>query len=313
VANEAHVRAALPTKRAPRPEDDAIAALAGRQHGVVSRAQLAELGIRAGAIKHRTSVGRLHPLHRGVYAVGHRALRREAWWMAAVLAAGPGAALSYRSAAELWGIRNGSRTRVEVSVPRHRRSTTRLEVHVVDMQPDEVTLYRGIQVTTPARTLLDLAAVITEQHLNAAFQEAEVRRLTSPTSLDALVARYAGRQGTRAIQQVLTQHHDRGRTIPTSLLERRFLALLDAHGLPRPEINHISPNGELDATWHEQRLVVECDSFATHGTREAFERDRAKDRALQVAGWRVTRVTWRQLIDDGDVVARQIAALLQEH
>ena len=231
--------------------------------------------------------------------------------MAAVLAAGPGAALSYRSAAELWRMRNGSRARIEVSVPGHRRSTTRLEMHVVDTRPDEVTLHRGIPVTTPARTLLDLAAVVSPEHLKAAFQEAEVRRLTSPTSLDALVARYAGRRGTRAIQRVLEEHHDRGRSIPTSILERRFLALLDAHGLTRPEINHLSDNGELDATWHEQRLVVECDSFATHGTRAAFERDRAKDRALQAAGWRVIRVTWRQLIDDADVVGGQVAALLR--
>jgi hypothetical protein len=105
MASEAHVGADMQTKRASRRVDEAIAALATRQHGVVSRAQLLDLGVGAGAIKHRAGLGRLRPLHRGVYAVGHRALRREAWWMAAVLAAGPGAALSYRSAAELWGIR----------------------------------------------------------------------------------------------------------------------------------------------------------------------------------------------------------------
>jgi predicted transcriptional regulator of viral defense system len=290
--------------------DEAIAARAGRQHGVVSRAQLVELGLGAGAIKHRVSIGRLQPMYRGVYAVGHRALRREAWWLAAVLAAGPGAALSYRSAAELWGMRNSSRARTEVSVSRHRRSTARIEVHVVDMQADEVVVNRGVPVTTPARTLLDLAAVLSPQHLKAAFDEAEVRRLTSPTSLDALVARYPRRNGTAAIRRVLKKHNDRGVAIPTSILERRFLAVLDARGLPRPEINRLSDHGELDATWREQRVIVECDSFATHGTREAFERDRAKDRALQAAGWRVVRVTWRQLIDDADVVARQIAALL---
>jgi predicted transcriptional regulator of viral defense system len=310
MADEAHVGAALPTERAPRRADDAIAVVASRQHGVISRAQLVEFGLGPGAIKHRISLGRLHPLHRGVYTVGHRALRREAWWLAAVLAAGPGAALSYRSAAELWGMRNGSRARVEVSVPRHRRSTARIEVHVVEMRPDEITVHDGIPVTTPARTLLDLAAVVSPQHLKAAFEEAEVRRLTSPTSLDALVARHQKRRGTATIKRILQEHHDRGQSIPTSILERRFLALLDAHGLPRPEINHLSDNGELDATWHEQRLVVECDSFATHGTREAFERDRAKDRALQAAGWRVIRVTWRQLIDDADVVGKQLAALL---
>src|SRR3954470_1835955 len=310
MANEAHVWGVIHTKRAPRGVEEAIAALASRQHGVVSRAQLLDLGLGADAIKHRVALGRLHPMYRGVYAVGHTALRSEAWWLAATLAAGPGAALSYRSAAELWGVRNGSRARIDVSVPRHRRSTSRLEVHVVEMQCDEVTVEDGIRVTTPARTLLDLATVVSPQHLKAAFDEAEVRRLTSPTSLDALVARYPGRRGTRAISELLARHRAIGAAIPTSVLERRLLTVLDANGLPRPHINRRSDNGELDATWHEQRLIVECDGFATHGTREAFERDRAKDRALQVAGWRVVRLTWRQLTDDPETVAAHLRALL---
>jgi very-short-patch-repair endonuclease len=89
-----------------------------------------------------------------------------------------------------------------------------------------------------------------------------------------------------------------------------LLALLDAGDLPRPTINRLSDDGELDAIWHEQRLIVECDGFAAHGTRKAFEEDRAKDRALQVAGWRVVRVTWRQLTTDGELIARQLRALL---
>src|SRR3954470_14722257 len=161
MSHAAHVGAEIPTKRAPRVEG-AIAALAARQHGVVSRSQLLDLGVGVGAIKHRVAEGRLQVLHRGVYAVGHRALRREAWWMAAVLAGGPGAALSYRSAADLWRIRPSSRTRIDVSVPRHRRTTPRLELHKVELQPDEVITERGIRVTTPARTLLDLASVLTE-------------------------------------------------------------------------------------------------------------------------------------------------------
>jgi hypothetical protein len=277
---------------------------------VLSRAQLLDIGLGPDAIKHRVALGRLHRMHRGVYAVGHRALRHEAWWMAAVLAAGLGATLSYRSAAQLWGIRSSSRARIDISVPRHRRSTPRLEVHVVVMQPDEVTMERGIPVTTPARTLLDLAAVVSTQHVKAAFDEAEVRRLTSPTSLDALVRRYRGRRGTRAIDHVLDEHRRNGQTVPTSLLERRFLALVAAHDLPRPQINPDSGQGELDARWPEHRLIVECDGFATHGTRKAFEEDRAKDRALQVAGWRVVRITWRQLTADRDTIAAQLAALL---
>src|SRR4051795_5838669 len=228
MANEAHVWGVIHTKRAPRGVEEAIAALASRQHGVVSRAQLLDLGLGADAIKHRVALGRLHPMYRGVYAVGHTALRSEAWWLAATLAAGPGAALSYRSAAELWGMRNGSRGRIDVSGPRPRRSTPRLELHLVELRPDEVTTAAGIPVTTPARTLLDVAAVVTEQHLEHAFHEAEVRRLATPTSLAALVARYPGRSGTPAIRQLLAQHKAIGQSPPTSVLERRFLAFLDA-------------------------------------------------------------------------------------
>jgi very-short-patch-repair endonuclease len=287
-----------------------VATLAERQYGVVSRAQLLDLGVRAGAIKHRVELRRLRPLHRGVYAVGHRALRREAWWMAAVLSAGDGAVLSYRSAAALWGMRDTARARIEVSVPRHRRSTARVEVHEVELPPDEVTRERGIPVTTPARTLVDLAAVVSESELEHAFNEAQFRRLGSPTSLDVLIARYPRRPGTPAIRRVLDNHKRNGETVTRSRLERRFLALVDAHGLPRPRINRRTEHGELDARWPEQRLVVECDGFAAHGTREAFERDRARDRELTAAGWRVVRITWRQLTEDGDVIARQLAALL---
>ena len=202
--------------------------------------------------------------------------------MAAVLAAGDGAVLSYRSAADLWGIRDTARAQIEVSVPRHRRSTARLEVHVTSMRPDEVTVTRGIPVTTPARTLLDLAAVVSED-LEHAFNEAEFRRLTSPTSLNALLARYPRRKGTKEIAHILENHKRNGATVTRSHLERRFLALIDAHDLPRPHINRHTRHGELDARWPDQRLVVEV------------------------------RITWRQLTSEADLIARQLATLLGPH
>ena len=142
------------------------------------------------------------------------------------------------------------------------------------------------------------------------WSETRVMKLTSPTSLDDLVARYPRRAGTRAIKAVLTKHRAIGAPIPASLLERRLRAIVAAYDLPRPEINHRSDHGELDVIWREEKLIVECDGFATHGTRRAFEADRARDRELVVAGWRVVRVTWRQLADEPDTIARQIAALL---
>jgi hypothetical protein len=308
MASERRIRSDIPTKSSSRREE-AIVAAADGQVGLVSTAQLVALGLGPGAIKHRVAVGRLRPYRRGVYAVGHRSLRPEAPWMAAVLAAGPDAVLAGRSAAALWRIRDSARPVIEVISPR-RLALRGIESHRIALPTDEVTVHRGVPVTTPARTLLDLAAVLTEQQLKRAFEEAELRRLTSPTSLDALVARYPGRRGTTAIKRVLEEHRTNGRAVPTSILERRFLVLLDANDLPRPNINRITEQGELDATWPEHRLIVECDGFATHGTRTAFERDRARDRELVAAGWRVIRLTWRQLADDPDTIARQLKTLL---
>ena len=311
MASEAHVGVDTETERAPRAIEQAIATLAMRQHGVVSAGQLRAIGLGASAVKHRARTGRLHRLHRGVYAVGHRALRHEAWWMAAVLAAGDGAVLSHRSAAALWRMRGAGPGSIDVITPRHRRCSARLQMHEVALAADEVTLERGIPVTTPARTLLDLAIVVGPEQLQAAFDQAEYRRLGSATSVETLLARYPGRPGTRPLRRVLEDHRRNGETVTRSLLERRLLALVAKHGLPCPRINRVGPEGELDARWPDQRLVVECDGFAAHGTRRAFEHDRARDRALQVAGWRVVRITWRQLTDDADVIARQLAALLR--
>jgi very-short-patch-repair endonuclease len=292
-----------------RSADDVIAELAAAQHGVVSRAQLVALGIGPDAVDRRIAGRRLHPIHRGVFAVGHRLRTRDGTWMAAVLAAGPDSVLGFRSAGALWQMRASGR--LEVIGPRKLRRPG-IEVHRIALAADEVTAVRGIPVTTPARTLFDLAAVVTPDQLAHAFDEAEYRRLTSPVSLDALVARYPGRRGTQAIRRVLDNHRRNGETRTRSELERRFLTLLEAHGLPRPTINRESDHGELDARWPQQRLVVECDGFAAHGTRRAFEDDRARDRALVADGWRVVRITWRQLTTDGDTIAAQLSTLLAQ-
>jgi very-short-patch-repair endonuclease len=290
--------------------DEVIAAWAERQHGVVTRAQLLAEGVGRRAIDRRIASGLLRPVHRSVFAVGHRALRREGWWLAAVLAAGPDAALSYRSAAGFWAIRSDTRARIEVTVPRHRRSTARVEIHHIVMPDDEVQAEDGLRVTTPARTLFDLAAVVTPAQLEAAFNEAQYRRLTSPVSLDALLARYPGRRGTQALRRVLDNRRTNGEMRTRSELERELIQLVDAENLPRPIINRTTGHGELDARWPEQRVIVECDGFAAHGTRKAFEDDRARDRALVVDGWRVVRLTWRQLTDEPGTIAEQLATLL---
>jgi hypothetical protein len=271
-----------------------IAALAERQHGVVAAWQL-DLG--RGAVAHRVRTGQLHVWYRGVYAVGHRVLTREGRWMAAVLAAGPDAVLSHRSAAALWGIRPSARPRIEVTAPR--RSRPGVQVHQARLAPDEITVRDGIPVTTPARTLVDLAAVLRPDEIKKAVNQAEILRLPYPD-----LSRYTGRRGMKHLQTrpepVMTR----------SKLERDFIAFVEAHGLPTPLVNAGLGTKEPDFRWPKHKLIVEVDGFGTHGTRQAFEDDRARDRRLAAAGWQVVRVTYRQLHEEPRTVARDLAALL---
>jgi very-short-patch-repair endonuclease/predicted transcriptional regulator of viral defense system len=292
-----------------RRSDVAIAELARRQHGVVARRQLLALGLSLDAIDHRVERHRLHPLHRGVYAVGHRAVTGDGRWMAAVLAAGEAAVLSHRSAAALWGIRETRSAKIEVTAPRERRRPG-VTVWRAKLPSDEVTVHDGIPVTTPARTLLDLAAILDEHRLARAAERAEAIRLTSPTSLAELVDRYPRRPGTRNLKRLVEDH----RIVPTTTasdLERRFLTFLDANELPRPLVNESVDPFTPDFRWTDQRLIVELDGFETHGTRAAFERDRARDRRLMSEGWRVARITTRQLDEAPTELADELRALLR--
>jgi very-short-patch-repair endonuclease len=280
--------------------------LAARQHGVVARWQLLALGLGRRAIDHRVERGRLHVVHRGVYAVGHRAITQHGRWMAAVLAAGPGAVLSHRSAAALWGIRPSSRTRIDVTVPRTLHATKALHPHCAVLAPDETTTEHGIPMTTPARTLLDLAGVVDTRALERALNEAEVLRLSSPTPIETLLDRHPAKRGAANLRALLLT----SRSSTRSELEARFLTLVDTHDLPRPQTNTIIEGMEVDAAWRRQRLIVELDGYAFHRTRHAFERDRARDRRLAAKGWRVLRVTWRDVEHRKEELAADLRALL---
>lgn len=186
-----------------RAQDRRIAELAGRQHGVVGRRQLQELGMGREAIEVRLRAGRLHRLHRGVYAVGHKALSLESRWMAAVLACGPGAVLSHRSAAALWGIRDPSSRAIEVTSRAKSRSRGSIQRHFAMLPDDEVTTQLEIPVTTVPRTLFDLAAVSSVDAVEHALLESEYLRLHDRLSLPDLLDRYPGRRGSPAIAECL--------------------------------------------------------------------------------------------------------------
>jgi very-short-patch-repair endonuclease len=288
-------------------DDEAIARLAERQYGVVARAQLAALGLGADAIDYRLQCKRLHPLHRGVYAVGQRRLRREARWMAAVLAYGPGAVLSHRPGGAHWQIVS-DRGPCEVTIPKARRSRPDIRVHQARLPADEITVHEGIPVTTVPRTLFDLAAGLPQRQLERAINEAEVLHLWDELSLDRLLHRYPRHKGNKAVRAALHRRRE-GSTITKSELEEMFLDLTDGAGIERPEINAIVEGFEVDAVWRDARLVIELDGRNTHGTAFAFERDRQRDRVLQVAGWRPVRITYRQLRDTPQTVVEDVRRL----
>ncbi len=290
-----------------------LADLAGRQHGVVARRQLLGLGMTGRMVERRLRCGRLHPLHRGVYAVGHLAVTARGRWLAAVLAAGAGAVLSHRSAAALWGVRATAAALIDVTVPHGRAARAGLRRHEIPLADDERTLCDGIPVTSPARTLFDLAAVLAPHALERAAAQAEAQRLAGAASLAAVLQRHAGRTGAPAVRALLASGAlDAG--ITRSALEERFLEFLDAHGLPRPQLNRALAVGgrtiEADCVWPGRRLIVELDSRAFHDTGAAFERDRERDRALLAHGWQTARVTWRHVHAGGPATARDLRRLL---
>lgn len=230
--------------------------------------------------------------------------------MDGVLTAGAGAVLSHRAAGALWRIRPSER--IDVTSVRQRRSRA-VVFHRGLLALDEVTVEDHIPVTTPSRTLLDLAAVLDRDRLERAFEQAEVLRLAVGPSVPQLLERYPRRAGTPALRAILA---DRGfgANVTKGKLERRFLAFLRRHRLPRPQTNVPMTLGEqrieADCVWPRRRLIVELDSRAFHSTPVSFEADRLRDRRLQAAGWRVIRVTWRQLHDRPAALLRDLSALL---
>jgi very-short-patch-repair endonuclease len=232
-------------------------------------------------------------LHRGVYStVGRRLLTRNGRWMGAVLACGPGAFLSHFAAAALWGIRGGSK--LEVTAPRGRKPRKGIRMHWADLPDDETTTHHGIPTTTAPRTLLDLSAVVQRDEWRSALRQAEQLRLTDRLRLGDLVERYPRKPGVPIVRAVVEEAR-RDMAVVKSNLEERFQAFLLNAGLPMPATNVLIEDMEVDCVWPAERLVVELDSRTFHDVADAFETDRVRDRRLEAAGWRVVRITWRQL------------------
>jgi very-short-patch-repair endonuclease len=297
--------------------DRALASLAQGQHGVVARRQLLELGLSAPAIGRRIRLGRLHRVHTGVYAVGHRVLSREGRWMAAVLLCGPDAVLSHRSAAALWGIRGQSSGAIEVTAPIKSRSFGVVRRHFAVLPADEVTIREGIPTTTVPRAIFDLATVLRMDAIEHALRESERLRLYDALSLPLLLDRYPRHRGNSSIRACLRRRREMPPGVTREELEARFRAFIDDQDLPAPRLNSWLTFGsrryQVDCLWPGERLIVELDGYATHGIRSAFESDRERDRRLAVAGYSNVRVTWRQLHDDPETIADDLRRLLMQY
>ena len=289
----------------PSPADARIATLAERQHGLVTAPQLRAAGLGQSAIQYRLGTGRLHRVHRGVYAVGHYAPNERARLHAAVLAVGKDAVLSHVSAAALWRLIDGAR------LPRHRpvdvttsrclgqRPGIRVHRSTTPLRSDRTRLF-GIPITKPARTLVDITALVEPQVLRRAVREAEVLRLADTTRLP-----FAGRHGAPRLRELTGAGPVRTR----SELKDRTLALLLRHGFPglrtSARVTTAERRYEVDFLFPDARVVIEADGERYHGNRLACEDDAEKQAALEAAGYRVVRVDWRQVMHEEErTVAR---------
>lgn len=293
----------------PRPRWVEVAELARRQHGVVSVGQLLAVGLSSGSIAKATRTGRLHRLHRGVFAVGHVDLSLHGRCLASVLACGPDAVLSHFSAAWLWGLAKFPPAPIHVTAPvsRARRPPIVLH-HSRILDEGDRTLREGVPVTAVPRTLLDLAAAVGPDRLTRLLQRAEELRLLDLVPLEDQIARAGGHHGGSRLKRALDLY--RPPRFTRSELERSFVATLEAAGLPPPRTGFNELGYELDVYWPEYRFAVELDVFETHGTRESFEADRLRQEELKLAGIELVRITGRRFDREPTQVAERVARLL---
>jgi very-short-patch-repair endonuclease len=283
-------------------------ALAAKQHGVVARWQLLELGLSARSIQHRLARGRLHRIDRGVYAVGRPALERKGRWMAAVLACRPGAVLSHGSAAALWGI-GAAPAIVEVTIPI--ASPRRRDGVCVHRRPNllatHVTVHEDIPVTTPVRTAIDLATRLGPAQLERMFNEADRLGLFSPERLLVALDDYRGVRGVGPLRSILGARTFR---LTDSELERRFLRIVEKARLPYPLTQQNVGGFRVDFFWPDLGLVVETDGLTYHRTPSQQARDRVRDQAHLAAGLTPLRFTHAQVRYESDYVSETLASLV---
>jgi len=292
------------------PPDRRVARLAAGRDGVLSIHQLRACGLEAHAIARRVRDGHLHRLYRGVYAVGHPGLSLRGRFRAAVLASGTTAALSHFAAAAFWGFWTWDERLIDVTVGNGTRDIDGIRVHRSRTLERDVWVRSGIRVTTPARTLLDLAAVLPERALRRIARRAQAQRAVSIRQILDLLERANGHHGAERLRAVVAD----GPAPTRSDLEDLLLDLLDDARVERPEINAPLRFGNETITpdylWRTQRVAIEADSVTWHEHKLTRERDAEKQAQLEAVGLRVLRITWRQITRSPQQTLDRIRAAL---
>jgi very-short-patch-repair endonuclease len=271
-----------------------VAEFAGAHDGVASHGELVRLGLGRRAIQSWVAKGQLHVIHHGVYAVGHRALSRRGYLRAALLACGDRAVLRRRTAAHLWDVSPTSSALIEITGPTHRRGGKGFRYAQSNLHPDDIAELHGFPVTSVARTLLDLAGVVQRDRLERAVERAARLRLLDERAVRAAIERSGGKKGRKLLASVIDSF-DPATAETRSGNERAFLKLVRDHNLPKPLTNTLVEGFLVDFHWPEHNLIVELDSYATHGSEQSFHSDRERDAVLTDAGHQLLRITDVQL------------------
>jgi predicted transcriptional regulator of viral defense system len=279
--------------------------IAAAQWGVIGLHQLLACGVSRAMVGRWLAEGRLHPIHRGVYALGHPAISIEGRLVAALLLAGPGGVLSHATAAWWWGLAAASPTVIDLTTEARARSVSDVKIH--RRRRFESTRHRRLPVTTVAQTILDLAAAAPLAHVRRVLAEADYRRLLD---LDAILAVAGqGRPGSATLRTALARHQPR-LALTRSQLEERFLCLCEDAGLPTPEVNAGVSRMSIDFLWREQKLAVEVDGYDGHRSNAQLERDRRRELWLRANGYTVIRYTADQVANEAALVVADLRRLL---
>lgn len=288
-----------------------LAVVVGRQYGLVTAGQLKRLGFSGGAVKRMAEAGRLHRVHRGVYAVGNPVVSEHVRCLAAVLACGRDGLLSHTSAAWLWGLQPSCPTTPHVTVPARGQRRPGIVVHhaltILDEGPAK---FEGIPVTPVPRTLLDLANVVAVPALERIIDRAERRGLLDMIEIDAMLTRRRGNRGSRKLRTCLELYRDP--FVNRAKSELLFLSLVEKAELPRPSLNRFVAGYEIDAYWERERFAIEVDGWDSHRTRRAFEADRLRQEDLKLAGIDSIRLAARRIEREPKAVGERLRRLLTQ-